>query len=53
MPEEQPQPGTSCVVDSCDQPATGYVDITDGQPMEGETAVPMCDQHADHWRNAG
>jgi len=51
MPEEQPPPGTACVVDACEQPATVFVDVTDGQPLEGETAVPMCDGHAAHWRN--
>ncbi|MDQ1684707.1 MAG: hypothetical protein QOC82_1444 [Frankiaceae bacterium] len=53
MPEEQPQPGTSCVVAACEEPAVVYVDVSDGQPLEGETAVPMCDQHATHWRETG
>ena len=53
MPEEQPQPGTPCIVAACERHAAVYVDVSDGQPMEGETAVPMCDEHAAHWRNAG
>lgn len=51
MPEERPQPGTHCVVAACERPAAVYVDISDGEPMDGETAVPMCDEHAAHWRN--
>jgi hypothetical protein len=53
MPEERPQSGTHCVVAACDRPAAVYVDISDGEPMDGETAVPMCDEHAAHWRNTG
>jgi len=52
MPEERPQPGTRCVVAACEEPATMFVDIAEGEPLEGETAVPMCDQHASHWRSA-
>lgn len=53
MPEEQPRPGTACIVAACEQDATVYVDIADGQPMDGETAVAMCDEHAANWRNTG
>jgi hypothetical protein len=51
MPEEQPTPGTHCVVDACEQVATVYVDVADGQLLEGATTAPMCDQHAAHWRD--
>lgn len=50
MPQEQPPPGTPCVVEACDRTATVYVDVADGAELEGETAVAMCDQHAAHWR---
>jgi hypothetical protein len=53
MPEERPKPGTHCVVEDCDRPAAVYVDIAGGEPMDGETAVPMCDVHAAHWRESG
>jgi hypothetical protein len=52
MPEEQPPPGTPCVVDVCERPATVYVDIAGGEALEGETSAAMCDEHAAHWRNA-
>ena len=48
--QEQPPADTHCVVDACGRPATVFVDVSDGAPMEGETAVPMCDEHAAHWR---
>ena len=53
MPEERPEPGTHCVVVACERPAEVYVDVSDGQPMDGETAVAMCDEHAAHWRDSG
>ena len=51
MPQEQPPPGTPCVVDSCDQSATVYVDIAGGEALEGETSAAMCEAHAAHWRD--
>jgi hypothetical protein len=50
MPQEQPPPGTPCVVETCDRSATVYVDIAGGAELEGETAVAMCDDHAKHWQ---
>lgn len=52
MTQEQPAAGTHCVVDACGEPATVFVRITDSD-IEGETAVAMCDAHADHWRSNG
>lgn len=49
--QEQPGPDTHCVVAACERPAAVYVDVTGGQPLEGESAVPMCDEHARHWRD--
>lgn len=53
MPQEQPPPGSPCIVDDCQRPATVYVDVTDGETLEGENAVPMCDVHAANWRSGG
>jgi hypothetical protein len=50
MPQERPSPGTPCIVDACDEPATVLIDISDGDEIDGETAVAMCDMHADHWQ---
>jgi len=49
--QELPPPATPCVVDACDRPATVYVDIAGGESLEGETSAPMCDEHAEHWRD--
>ncbi|MFL6241184.1 MAG: hypothetical protein ACJ735_17010 [Actinomycetes bacterium] len=51
IPEEQPAPGTPCVVDDCARPATLLVDVSDGRELAGEHAVAMCDEHASHWRD--
>jgi hypothetical protein len=53
MTQEQPPPGTHCIVDACSRPATLFVEVTNGENVEGETAVPMCDEHAAHWRSRG
>jgi hypothetical protein len=29
------------------------VDIADGDTLEGESSVIMCDVHAAHWRSGG
>jgi hypothetical protein len=50
MPEEQPPPGTHCVVEACERPATVYVDIAGGEALEGDRSAAMCDEHAEHWR---
>ena len=50
MPQEEPPPGSRCIVDDCPRPATVYVDVAGGEALEGETAVPMCDEHAANWR---
>jgi hypothetical protein len=52
IPQEQPPPGTHCVVETCELPATVYVDVADGQHLEGASTAPMCDDHAAHWRDA-
>jgi hypothetical protein len=49
--QEEPGPGTHCVVDACNRPATVFVDVAEEERLEGETAVPMCDEHAAHWRD--
>lgn len=50
MPQEEPRPGTPCVVDTCGRVATVFVDVAGGEDLEGERAVAMCDEHAAHWR---
>jgi hypothetical protein len=49
-PQEQPPPGTRCVVAECSNPATLYVDVGEGADLEEESAVAMCDAHAQHWQ---
>lgn len=51
MPEEQPPPGTHCVVEECASPATVYVDVAMGDEIDGPKDVPMCDEHAVHWQD--
>ena len=53
MTQEQPPPEAHCVVDTCSQPPTVFVDVAGGGELTGETAVPMCDEHAAHWRSGG
>jgi len=50
MTVPEPPQGTHCVVDDCARAATTYVDVNGGPAFAGENAVPMCDQHAAHWR---
>ena len=49
-PEERPPPGSRCVVDGCQEPATTYADVGDGYVFEAERGVVMCEEHAAHWR---
>lgn len=52
-PEELPSPGSRCVVEGCEQPASTFIDVTGGGTIDGEETVIMCDQHAAHWRSGG
>ncbi|HET7666287.1 MAG TPA: hypothetical protein VFK56_09495 [Mycobacterium sp.] len=52
-PEEKPAPDSRCIVESCARPASTFVDIADGDTLEGESSVIMCDVHAAHWRSGG
>ena len=50
-PEEKPAPDSRSIVESCGRPASTFVDVTDGDSLEGESSVIMCDVHAAHWRS--